>query len=355
MSENKTTGRFGRIMKTLYRGLKHLFLHNGWVKLLAVLISLILWAGLISQDEKLTRDKTFQNVSVTVSGADTLRRSGYIVTSDLDEKLNSVNVTAAVPQLQYDAAEASAYNIRLDLSKITGPGEQEVKILSSTSSTYGRVTGIAPSSITVEVEEYLERPRIPVTVSINGDAPEGWYISSTTLDSELIVIAISGPRTLVQTISRAKVIVDTDALEWTEGSQWTSADIRLYNRSGEEVVNPLLTVSADSKETEIVNIEINILPKRAYYVKDNIQISGSVAEGYEITDVRVSPETISIAARGEVLEQLSDLPMERTVNVSGITETGVYQLKVQKPSDDAILSNETITVTVEVCPREDNP
>ena len=51
MSENKTTGRFGRIMKTLYRGLKHLFLHNGWVKLLAVLISLILWAGLISQDE----------------------------------------------------------------------------------------------------------------------------------------------------------------------------------------------------------------------------------------------------------------------------------------------------------------
>ena len=34
--------------------IKHVFFHNGWLKLLAVLISIVLRAGLISQDATLT-------------------------------------------------------------------------------------------------------------------------------------------------------------------------------------------------------------------------------------------------------------------------------------------------------------
>ena len=55
-----------------------------------------------------------------------------------------------------------------------------------------------------------------------------------------------------------------------------------------------------------------------------------------------------MAARAEVLAQLTELPMERTVNVKNLNETTVFQLKVQKPSDDAVISNETVTVTVEI-------
>ena len=46
---------------------------------------------------------------------------------------------------------------------------------------------------------------------------------------------------------------------------------------------------------------------------------------------------------------MTDLSLERnTINVKGLKETTPFQLKVQKPSDDAILSNDTITVTVEI-------
>ena len=56
-----------------------------------------------------------------------------------------------------------------------------------------------------------------------------------------------------------------------------------------------------------------------------------------------------MAARQEVLDQMTELPMERTtVNVDNLSETTVFQLKVQKPSDDSIISNETVTVTVEI-------
>ena len=162
MSKASFAARIKPIGKKIFILLRHVALHNGWVKLLALLISLVLWTGLISQDDTLTRDKTWQNVNVTVNGSDTLKRNGYIVVSDMEDVLSNVAVTAAVPQKQYESAEVSSYNIRIDLSRINGTGTQEVKILSTSSGTYGKVTNTVPSVLNVEVEEYLVRQRIPV-------------------------------------------------------------------------------------------------------------------------------------------------------------------------------------------------
>ena len=63
--------------------------------------------------------------------------------------------------------------------------------------------------------------------------------------------------------------------------------------------------------------------------------------------------SIALAARGEVLQQVAELAMDQTVNLTGLTETTVFQLKVQKPSEDAVLSNDTINVTVEIAPEEE--
>ena len=83
-------------------------------------------------------------------------------------------------------------------------------------------------------------------------------------------------------------------------------------------------------------------------VSELVEATGSVARGYEIKNIRVNPESVTVAARAEVLSQMDEIPMERTVNVKNLKETTVFQLKVSKPSEDAIISNETVTVTVEV-------
>jgi YbbR domain-containing protein len=350
MEKTETTGRVGRFLKILVRGLKHLTLHNGGFKLLALLLSIVLWAGVISQDETLTRDKSFSNVSVSVTGADTMRRNGYIVTTNLDELLSNVSIVAAVPQRQYENAEASTYNVRLDLSRISSVGTQELRLLSTNSATYGRVINTNPSSITVNVEEYFVRQRIPVSITVDGDMPYGWYMSTPTVDPNLI--AVSGPRSLVSTISRARVFVRPSMSEWVEGTLLNTAEIKLYNLSGEEVNSNLLTITSESTTIDSVLIEATILPTKAFDVADMLQFTGDVESGYEVSDIRVSPETITVAARSDVLSQLEELPLERTINISGINETTVYQLKVQKPSEDAVLSNETVTVTVEISAEE---
>ncbi len=346
----KAVSQRQRLYGVFRDGIRHLFLHNGLVKLAAVLISVVLWAGLISQDESLTRDKSFSDVNVNITGIDTMKRNGYIVTSDLSEVLGSVNVVVAVPQQQYENAEAGMYNLRVDLSRVNGTGEQELRLLSTNSSTYGRVVSISPATVTVQVEEYVVRQRIPVSVSVSGEIPSEWYMSTPAVDPSLVTVA--GPRSAVQSISRAKAYINPEDLEWNEGTLWTSVEFQLYDRSGEKVDRSQLEVTVDSMTIDSVLIESTVLPKKTFDTVTPIEISGTPEEGYEVREIRVSPESVTVAARQEVLNQLEELPMERTVNISGLKETRYFQLKIKKPSDDAILSNDTVTVTVEIGPVE---
>ena len=343
-SENNQISKKPFAIVTL-RALKHLALHNGLLKVIAVVISVVLWAGLVSQDESLTRDKNFQNVNVSVTGTDTMKRNGFIVVSDLDELLSNVSIVAAVPQKQFENAEASAYNVRVDLSRINGTGEQELKLLSTNSTNLGKVVSTNPSTINVMVEDYIIRPTIPVSVSVEGEVPEGWYMSAMTVEPDLV--AVSGPRSLAATISRARVYLNTSDLEWVEGTDVRSAEIKLYNPAGDEIISRLLTTTNQSMTIDSALIETTILPQRTYKTSvSQLQISGKVAKGHKIADVKISPEYITVAAKGNVLEQLNELPMEQTINVSNLSETTVFQLKVQKPSEEAVISNDTVTVTV---------
>ncbi|MBR2824231.1 MAG: hypothetical protein IKE24_11165 [Clostridia bacterium] len=335
----------------LLQSVKHLCLHNWGFKVLAIVISILIWAGLISQDETLTREKTFTDVSVNISGTDNMKRNGYIVTSDLSEALEDVTAVAAVPQQQYDRAEASAYNIRVDLNRISGTGEQELRLLSTTSAMYGRVTSLNPESVKVQVDDYIFRYRIPVSVSVTGETPSGWYLGTPTVDTPLV--AASGPRSLLNSISRARVFLDTSEIQWEEGTAYITGDLHLYNRSGEAVESNLLEISYDGVKLDSVVLEISILPTRTFDTETLIKTINQVADGYEVRSLHISPESITVAARSEVLSQVSELSLsEHYVDLKELTETTSYQIKVNKPSEDAILNNDTISVTVEVQPVE---
>ncbi len=355
MNKASFAAKSREIGKIIWKATCHVLFHNGWVKLIALLISLVLWAGLISQDETLTRDKTWQNVNISVSGEDSLKRSGFIVVSDLEELLSGVSVTAAVPQKQYESAEASAYNLRIDLSRLKGTGMQELKILSTGSAAYGKIVNTVPAVLNVEVEEYSVRQRIPVSVKVGGEYQNGWYrnwyMPNPNVDPTLITV--SGPRDLAQSISIARVFIDPDKLEWAEGTLWTTGEIKLYNRAGEEIQSPLLDITTEGTTIDTVLIEGNVLPTKSFSVSNMIEMQGKVKEGFRLVSFKVSPETVTVAARNEVLEQMNELALDRNISLEDLEETTVFQLKVQKPSEDAVLSNETVTVTAEIERKED--
>ena len=367
MSQQTRKKKWQDILQLLKKALRHLFLHNGWVKLLALVISILLWAGLISQDPNVTRNKVFQNVNIAIQNSDSDRlytNRGKIVTSDLDELLKNVTVTASVPQLQYENADASAYNLRIDLNELRSNGDsvQELRIQYDDDATYGDVINISPSSIRVNVEELFTYQKVPITVRTEGETPEGWYMEKPT--PAPTTVSVSGPISIVKEVSRGITTLDLGTLEWEEDTIRAIGEIKLINRRGDEIKNPLLVISSEGNQNETVLIEASMMPTRVYGVQEMIQIKGGPAAGYMIADEPVySPESITIASSTKKLDALEDLEPESRANqlletavidVSGLTESRTFNIAVKSVSDGVVLSSETISVRVEIEKIESN-
>ena len=270
---------------------------NWGFKVLALLIAIVLWAGLISQDPTLTREKTFTDVTLNVTGADTLKRNGLIVTSDLSNLLSGATVWVDVPQMQYANASAHNYSVRIDLSRIRETGVQQVKVQSTSSSTWGSVTEIYPETVEIEVEEYITRYRIPVSIVTTGEAPAGYYAATPSLDPPLV--AVSGPRSLVEKIARAEATLELNTLPAREGLVRTSVPFRLLDSNGNAVESDLLEITSESVLVDSVVVEQYLYSEREIDMNTLGLTTGEVATGYEIKSVTVTPATITAAGWAE--------------------------------------------------------
>ncbi len=340
--------QFKAFLQEAGRWLLSLLTENWGTKLLALFIAIALWAGLIAQDPTLTREKDFQDVDVYVTGAETLKRNGYIVLDDIDDVLSNVDMTVEVPQMQYAAAKASSYNVRIDLSRISKAGEQAVRIQSTNSSTYGTVTRIDPATVTLTVDEYVTRSRVPVTVTAINGVPEGFWAETPTCDPAQV--AITGPKSLVQRVATVEVLCDQQTLQAQEGLSRRALPYRLLAENGQEISSRLLEVTNEGVLLDSIIVEQQVWPTREVDVATSGLVRGQVAPGYEIKGIYVTPAHVVIAGRGTLIDELTLFYGENTLDVTGATETIVAPVRVRKPGLVRYVSTDSVTVQVEIAP-----
>ncbi len=322
--------------------------HNWPTKLLSVALAVALWAGLIAQDPTLTRERTFTNVSVTVTGADTLKRNGFIVISDLDEVLADVTLRVDVPQRQYASVQASNYNARVDLTRIREAGPQDVRILSTNSSTYGTVAEVSPKTVQLEIDEYVTRYRIPVMMQTTGEAPEGYYADEPSLDPP--TIAVSGPKKLVEQIVRAECMVDQSNLPAREGTVRRAIPFTLLDANGDPIQSDLLEVTSESVLLDSIVVEQQVYSVRSIAMSDLGLVRGEPAEGYEIKGIHITPAAVTVAARKSTLDTLDLLYANSYIDIKGLTGTTTQSLRIRQPVQLAYISASEVVVTVEIGP-----
>lgn len=330
----------------------HVLRHNlGW-KIAAVLLAIVLWAGLISQDATLVREKTFTDVQVSVTGTETLQRNGFIVVNDLTAEPVAVRMKADVPQLEYNNVTAATYNPRIDLSRIRAAGTQTVKITTSNTSSYGSVIEISPDTVEVEVEEYVTRYRIPVSIVQQGEAPEGFYLANVNLDPALV--AVSGPRSLVAQVRKAVAVFDISQLSPKEGSSALAIPFQLMDGSDNVIASSLLQVNSESTSVllDSVVVEYTLYPTQMITLSGIGMTQGEPAAGYEVKKVTVTPGTIQAAAASETLEllNLEALFLDQAVSLEGRMESFTEVIKVRKPSELVALIPDSVTLAVEIGP-----
>lgn len=328
---------------------KKLIRNWGW-KVASLVLAICLWGGLISQDSSLPRTKNFSDIKVTVTNQNILRQNGLVVVSGLDD-LDPVRIKVQLPQDQYYSATADRYTVRADLSQIRSAGEQTLKLTASSAniSQYGTVTEIDAPQITVQVEDYITRTRIPVQISTIGEAPTGFYAAAPVCDP--MTVDIGGPSSIVENIAKVVVHYDQRMLEPIAGVVRTSIPYTVLNRDGQEVNTASLTITSQSIALRDIIVEQTLYPTMEVPISTENLVYGVPAEGYEVKSVKVIPETVTIAAR-----DLTPFQKEGTffyllgrVNVTGEAQNKTSTITISSRGVEHI-SEETAYVTVEIGP-----
>lgn len=326
------------------RGVRKILSSNWFLKVFAVLIALCLWSVLIASDGTLLREKVFQNVEVTVTGADTLRTRGYIVLDDVSALLPSVRMKVEVPQANYARATGSSYNPRIDLTKIRAAGQQELSVTTSTS--YGRVLEVEPSTVTVNVDAYAMRGRIPVVVESVGSIPEGLWADTPRTDPSYVTIG--GPQSLVSGVTRAVAKLDLSKLTAAPQTQRSAVTLELQDEDGKVLDSPLIQITNQSVIIDSIIVETDVYPSMELPVDAATAVTGTPAEGFSLDNVVVTPAALRVAGTREVLDGLMSAIVDTPLSVDGAEASVSGTAKLKRMSDLKYVSASEVLITADV-------
>lgn len=323
--------------------------HNwGW-KLLSLLLAISLWAGLISQDPNLTREKRFTNVPISITGQDTLLNNGKIVLSGLEqENLVLDSFRAQIPQRSYENASHTNFTPRIDLSRISQTGEQEVRVLFTTSSTYGTVASASPDTVTIVVDDYITNYRIPVTLNTIGQVPEGFYAPSPIIEPG--TIAVSGPKTLVDQVACVQADYDLGKFSARAGIFRQVLPLKYLDIDGNVIESDLLTASSASTTLRTITVEQRLYASKELDVSHHALLTGTPAKGYEVKSVTAVPSSLLAAGDAGVLKTIDTIFTDAPLSVEDVSESFAQEIRLRKPAELSYLSANAATVYVEIGP-----
>ena len=329
--------------RELRRVISRILGSRAFLMALSLLTAVVFWSILVASDGTLTREKTFQNVAVSVTGESTLKSRGYIVMDDLDSLISGVKLTVEVTQSNYSRVSGTSYNPHIDLTQVTGEGENVLNVAFS-SQLYGPVVSCEPSSVRVNVERYITR-RVPVVLETSGGLP-GYYLDSAKTDPTML--SVSGPQSLVSQVARAVASIDVSLLSGERRSDRNSVQIRLQDAAGNTVESDLIEITNQTVLTDTVVVETELVPMREVPLEVESLVSGEPAEGYELLEVTASQESLLIAAADEVLDAITVLTTDQPLSIEGATQDVTGTVRLRRPTGIENTVPYDVTVTARI-------
>ncbi|MBE6082883.1 CdaR family protein [Sporanaerobacter sp. PP17-6a] len=283
--------------------------NNLTIKIFALLIAIVFWSYVMNDvNPRITKE--YRNINVVYSQTEQLKKSGIVVTSPEEIK---VNVKIAGRRNDILAITDKDITAKVDLSGYSA-GEKRVSIDVDVPSKV-ELVDYSPKEVLFDFDNIVNRER-PVTVETTGKVASGYILADKEIKPQSVFI--KGPKTLVNRVS--EVIAYVDVSESTKDLNVT-VPIKLVDVDGKEV-NGL------EKEPNVVDVFIPV--KRVKTVPIEIQTEGNIPQGYEMGDIKISPSTVKIMGDEDELAAVKSIKTE-VVNISTFLEKESVELKLIIP------------------------
>ena len=294
--------------------IKKWFTNNLGLKFLAVLGSFLLWLIVVNINDPVDY-QTFTGVQVEIINADAITDEGKVY--EILDNTNVITVRVAAKRSVLDTLSRENIRAVADLSEVTITNTVSIKL--STNKYNSSIESIDSNTeyLRLNIED-VKRKQLVIDTVTTGTPANGYLIGTVSSDQNLV--RLSGPESVIAKISSAQVVVDVSGMKENIS---TSAELRLYDADGKQIVNDSITANITS-----VNVNVSILATKTVPIV--YQTMGTPAEGYDLTgEIIGPPEEIVIAGSQSQLDKITVIEVPETaLNVTGQTENMTVLLNI---------------------------
>lgn len=284
-------------MKKKKLSLNKLFQNNKFLIILSLVISTITWVYM-SMGTTNDTSVTISNIPIQIELPDQLVNNGLQVFSDTEQ---TATVTVTGSRAVLGSISTKDITVTAATNGIDSAGTYQISlsaVKTNPSANFQIISTVTPSNVNVIVD-YLRETSFPIQENVVYKVADGYY-ASTSLASKNITI--SGPQTEIAKIAKVSASAELDGI--LDDSTSATADILLYDKSGNRISTDLLKM-----EFGTVEASISVLPEKTVKVVPEFI---NKPEGLNLGDdmLSVEPSEILLAGPKKVLDNTKSIKLE---------------------------------------------
>lgn len=316
-------------MKKKKFSLNKLFQNNKFLIVLALVISSITWVYM-SMGTTNDTSVTISNIPIQIELPDQLGNNGLQVFSDTEQ---TATVTVTGSRAVLGSISTKDITVTAATNGIDSAGTYQISlsaVKTNPSANFQIISTVTPSNVNVIVD-YLRETSFPIQENVVYKVADGYY-ASTSLASKNITI--SGPQTEIAKIAKVSASAELDGT--LDDSTSTTANIILYDKSGNKISTDLLKM-----EFNTVEASISVLPEKTVKVVPEFV---NKPDGLDLSDnmLSVEPSKILLAGPKNVLDSTDSVKLESIDFATLSNKRYEYDAQgINIPTDCKNISNST--------------
>lgn len=261
-----------------------------------------------------------------------------------DEAVSQATVTLSAPTSVWDVMLTERAPVRawIDLAGL-GPGTYTLEVKVQALHQPVREVSKTPPSVEVTLQRLLTQ-ELPLTLDRRGEPAVGFRADAPTLSHT--AVTISGPESEVQRVRSARAVLDL-----TQASDNLSrvVDVQVLDENEQPVDNVSVTPAQ-------VTINQPITQMGGYRnVVVRVITTGKPALGYRLTNVSVSPPTVSVFSNNpQLVESLPGFVETSPLDLTGVKDDVEVGLTLNLPAGVTVVGEQNVVVQVGVAAIEDS-
>lgn len=296
------------VLKKILAALKRFVTVNVGYKIIAVVFAIILWLVVVNiQNPASTR--TFSNIPVTIINEESVLDGDHVYTIKSGK---TASISVAGTRSVLGNLSSSDFEAVADFSALSLTNAAPITVtLSSDKARYESQIDITlkTTSMVINVEELVTN-EFPVQIHYLGTKPDDLVIDKIDIQPE--TITVSAPESVSSSLASVGVMVNYNDIRPNEPIELTP---NLYDDTGNEILKEdnNITLSSDIVTVQFISYETKMVPVK-------IEPLGTPAEGYELSNVSLSKQTVGIKGPTDLLAEIDAIELpSKILNISGKT------------------------------------